>query len=115
MKNYSSKHLIVFDLDGTLAPSKSIADKAMANLLLQLLEKKKVAIIGGGKYSLFKEQILDRLPRRDERLKNLFLFPTTSNAFYRYHTSWKNVYSLKLSRAEKASIRKALRYTLKEI
>lgn len=115
MKSFRDKQLIVFDLDGTLAPSKSVADKAMAALLLRLLEQKKVAIIGGGKYSLFKEQILDRLPRRDDRLKNLFLFPTTSNAFYRYHTSWKNVYSFKLPQAEKASIRNALRETLKEI
>ncbi len=113
--NYHNKRLIVFDLDGTLAPSKSIADREMVKLLLALLEQKKVAVIGGGEYLQFKEQILSRLPRRDERLKNLFLFPTTSNAFYRYNTGWKNVYAHMLSAAEKTGIRKALRETLAAI
>jgi HAD superfamily hydrolase (TIGR01484 family) len=112
---YRKKKLIVFDMDGTLTPSKSIADKAMANLLLQLLEEKKIAVIGGGKYSLFKEQHLKRLPRRDPRLAHLFLFPTTSNAFYRYHKTWKNVYTLSLSKNEKTDIRNAFREVLKAI
>jgi phosphomannomutase len=115
MKDYSTKRLVVFDLDGTLAPSKSIADHEMARLLLCLLENKKVAVIGGGKYFQFQEQLLGRLPRRDPRLQNLFLFPTTSNAFYRYHAGWKNVYAMKLPTSIKTSIKKALRDILKEI
>jgi phosphomannomutase len=115
MNKYQKKRLIVFDLDGTLAPSKSVADKTMANLLLRLLEKKKVAVIGGGKYSLFQMQLLNRLPKRDARLSNFFLFPTTSNAFYRYKNGWKNVYTLSLSQSEKLGIKKAFRETLKEI
>src|SRR5262249_14809304 len=110
------KKLIIFDLDGTLAPSKSVADKEMIGLLLKLLESKKVAVIGGGKYELFKMQLLARMPKKDDRLKNLFLFPTTSNAFYRYHNgSWKNIYAFNLSAREKASIRSAFKETLKEI
>ncbi|HEX4104188.1 MAG TPA: HAD-IIB family hydrolase [Candidatus Paceibacterota bacterium] len=116
MKSFRAKELIVFDMDGTLTPSKSIADKEMVALLLQLLEKKRVAVIGGGKYSLFKEQLVNRFPRRDARLANLFLFPTTANAFYRYKNgTWKNVYTLDLSKEEKAGIRAAFRETLKEI
>jgi phosphomannomutase len=115
MKKIANKQLIVFDLDGTLAPSKSSADRKMIGLILKLLEVKKMAVIGGGKYSQFKQQLLDQLPRRDVRLHNLFLFPTTSNAFYRYHASWKNVYSLTLSSMEKTSIRKAMKEVLKEI
>jgi phosphomannomutase len=110
------KKLIVFDLDGTLAPSKSIADKEMIGLLLLLLEKKRVAVIGGGKYALFKKQLIDRFPRRDERLKNLSLFPTTSNAFYRYHDgNWKNVYNLVLPKQEKVRIKRAFKEVLKDI
>lgn len=115
MKNYQNKALIVFDLDGTLAPSKSIVDRQMVILILRLLEKKKMAVIGGGKYSLFQEQLLDQLPKKDERLKNLFLFPTTSNAFYRYDGRWKNVYAHNLSTPEKQRIRKAFRETLRKI
>ncbi len=111
----AKKSLIIFDLDGTLTPSKSFMDNTMAGLLLRLLEKKKVAIIGGGKSAQSKEQLFNRLPRRDGRLHNLFLFPTTASAFYRYHVGWKNVYASKLSRSEKATIRKAMKEVLNEI
>ena len=114
MKTLKDKDLIVFDLDGTLAPSKSIADNEMIGLLLKLLETKKVAVIGGGKYGLFRKQLADRLPKRDSRLPNLFLFPTTSNAFYHYKNGWKNVYNLDLSKREKKQIRAALKEALRE-
>ncbi len=114
-KDYKNKKLIVFDIDGTLTPSKSVMEWDMVKLFLRLLEEKKVAVIGGGKYSLFKEQMLSRLPQNDARLAHLFLFPTTANAFYRYHNGWKNIYTLKLSKQEKLSVRKAFRETLKEI
>ena len=42
------KALVVFDLDGTLAPSKSAIDAEMASLLGALLEVVKVAVISGG-------------------------------------------------------------------
>ena len=42
------KKLLVFDLDGTLAESKSAVDAEMARLLLDLLGVVKVAIISGG-------------------------------------------------------------------
>ena len=41
------KRLIVFDLDGTLAPSKSSLDAEMAALLNKLLGFIKVAVISG--------------------------------------------------------------------
>jgi phosphomannomutase len=44
------KKLIVFDLDGTLAESKSPLDTEMAALLTSLLATVKVAIISGGNY-----------------------------------------------------------------
>jgi phosphomannomutase len=115
MKSYANKQLIVFDLDGTLAPSKSIADRQMVDLLLNLLEQKKVAVIGGGKYSLFQRQLLDRLPKRDPRLSNFFLFPTTSTAFYRYRNGWKKIYAKELSSTERAAIKKAFRDVFREI
>ena len=42
------KKLVVFDLDGTLARSKSSIDPEMAGLLVRLLGIVKVAIISGG-------------------------------------------------------------------
>lgn len=101
------KKLIVFDIDGTLTPSKAPADKEMINLLLDLLNKRSVAIIGGGKYSLFREQLTQQMPEKDERLKKLYLFPTNSTAFYRYDGDWNKVYSHELSDGEKEKINSA--------
>jgi phosphomannomutase len=109
------KKLIVFDIDGTLTPSKAPADKEMIGLLLNLLGKKSVAIIGGGKYALFREQLVVQLPKRDERLKRLYLFPTNSTAFYRFNGEWDKVYSHELSASEKEKIEKAFHETFSEV
>ena len=44
----AGKKLIVFDLDGTLTQSKFEMDLEMAGFLGKLIEKKQVAVIGGG-------------------------------------------------------------------
>ncbi len=115
MKTFSDKELIVFDLDGTLTPSKAPMKDDVAKMLLRLLQKKKVAVIGGGRYKQFREQLVKRLPGRGEELTRLSLFPTTSSAFYRYHHGWKNVYNLELPRREKAKIRKSLNEVFHEV
>ena len=87
------KKLIVFDLDGTLAESKSPMGAEMAGLLADLLKINMVAIIGGGKYELFQRQLLSKLNIDKELLANLFLFPMTATAFYKYKDSaWTEVY-----------------------
>jgi phosphomannomutase len=58
MKNFIEKNLVIFDLDGTLAESKQPMDSEMVRLLLELLEKKKVAVISGGSFEQFKKQFL---------------------------------------------------------
>jgi len=115
-KNFRNKKLIVFDLDGTLAPSKAPADRDMISLLLRLLEKGSVAVIGGGKYGLFKEQLVRRLPKRDERLERFYLFPTSSTAFYRFSNGkWECIYEHVLSRADKKKIITAFERVFKEV
>jgi len=114
-KELQEKRLIIFDIDGTLTPSKAPADKEMINLLLRLLEERSVAIIGGGKYSLFKEQLIEQLPSQDKRLEKLYLFPTCSTAFYRFNGEWKEVYSHRLSEEEKEKIKKAFEETFQEV
>ena len=47
------KKLIIFDLDGTLAESKSSLDAEMSALLHRLLEIAKVAVISGGDWLQF--------------------------------------------------------------
>ena len=104
------KRLIVFDLDGTLAESKSSLDTEMSALLHDLLKITKVAVISGGGWPQFEKQLLSNLPH-DERLVNLSLLPTCGTKFYQYGGSWKKLYSEDLTAGEKekiiGSIRKA--------
>ena len=87
------KKLVVFDLDGTLAESKSSLDAEMSGLLHDLLTVVKVAVISGGNWPQFEKQLLSNLPH-DERLANLSLLPTCGTKFYRYDSAdWKKVYS----------------------
>jgi HAD superfamily hydrolase (TIGR01484 family) len=109
------KDLIVFDLDGTLTPTKSPMDPQMAALIAQLLAAKKVAVIGGGKYGIFKTHFLRQLKVSGHLLKNLFLFPTTATSFYVYRSGWKNVYALHLSKAERAKIKQCFYQVLQKI
>jgi len=114
-ENFRQKDLFVFDLDGTLIETKSPMDSEMLGLIAKLLEVKKVAVIGGGKYGVFQELFLRRLKCRKELLKNLFLFPATSTTFYKYNHGWKKIYSLSLSPAEITKTKKAFQDVFKEI
>ena len=114
-KRLKDKDLVVFDLDGTLIRTKSPMDREMAQLLVRLLAVKKIAVIGGGKYSVFRELFLRRLKCPQPLLQNLFLFPTTSTAFYKYKHGWQKIYALSLSPAEVSKTRKAFNEVFKEI
>jgi len=101
------KKLIVFDLDGTLAESKSPLDAEMAKLLNSLLGIVKVAIISGGNWPQFETQVLANLSH-GECLKNLSLLPTCGTKFYRYDGGWTKIYSEDFTPGEKAKITRAL-------
>jgi phosphomannomutase len=101
------KKLIVFDLDGTLAESKSNLDEEMATLLGQLLDVAKVAIISGGAWPQFEKQLLVHLPN-DGRLVKLSLLPVCGTQFYRHDGVWKRLYSDEFMPDEKHRIIAAL-------
>ncbi len=101
------KRLIVYDLDGTLAESKSALDTEIAGLLHDLLGIVKVAVISGGAWKQFEEQLLSNLPN-DERLANLSLLPTCGTQFFRFDADWQRIYSEDLATDEKAHIESSL-------
>jgi len=106
------KRLIVFDLDGTLAPSKSPLEKDMAEHLDKLLSVAKVAVISGGAWPQFEKQLLSNLPK-DEKLDGLFLLPTSGTRFMRYdHGQWNELYAENFTAEEKTKIIKALNTAL---
>jgi phosphomannomutase len=107
------KRLIVFDLDGTLAKSKSSVDAEMSGLLHSLLGIVRVAIISGGAWPQFEAQVLAGLPR-DPRLTKMSLLPTCGTRFLAYDGAWKELYSEDLSAAERAKIIEAMKDSLAE-
>jgi len=102
------KKLIVFDLDGTLAESKSSLDAEMSTIISALLGIVKVAVISGGNWLQFEKQVLSNLPD-DECLKNLSILPTCGTKFYRYQSSWENLYSEDFTGEEKEKILNSLK------
>lgn len=101
------KKLIVFDLDGTLAESKSPLDEEMSTLFSALLHTVKVAVISGGDWPQFQKQVLSNLPE-DKHLKNLVILPTCGTKFYQYESGWRKRYSEDFSEEETNKIMTSL-------
>ncbi|MGA7149420.1 MAG: HAD-IIB family hydrolase [Microbacterium sp.] len=80
----SIPRLVAFDLDDTLAPSKSAIDSRIGDLLIALADRVEVAIISGGQLAQFTAQVVDRLPDASpEALSRLHLLPTCGTQYYR--------------------------------
>jgi phosphomannomutase len=98
------KKLIVFDLDGTLAESKSALDAEMSSLLAGLLAVAKVAVISGGDWPQFEKQLVGNLPP-DGGMENLLLLPTCGTKFFQFNgEGWTKLYADELTEAEKKKI-----------
>src|SRR5271155_1878349 len=107
------RRLIVFDLDGTLAKSKTALDAEMSSLIHALLGIVRVAVISGGAWAQFEAQVLAHLPR-DERLMRMSLLPTCGTKFFAYDGAWRQLYAEDLSADEKARIVDALKTSFAE-
>ena len=107
------KKLIVFDLDGTLAASKSPLDAGMSSLLHDLLGVVRVAIISGGAWLQFEKQVLANLPQ-DDRLAKLSILPTCGTEFYQYTGEWKKLYSEGLTAEERQKIATSLKKAIED-
>jgi phosphomannomutase len=108
------KKLVVFDLDGTLAQSKSALDDEMANLLAELSNVAKVSIISGGDWPQFEKQVLGRLPANG-KLDNFYLLPTCGTKFFEYKNgTWDKLYSEDLSPDQRKKIIASLEQAVKQ-
>lgn len=103
------KKLIAFDLDGTLAPSKSHFNPRMINLFDRLLEKYQVCVISGGKYELFQRQFLTQITKETHNLERLHLMPTSGTRYYKFKNgAWELQYAEDFTPEQKKKIIKAL-------
>ncbi|WP_434810034.1 HAD-IIB family hydrolase [Microbacterium sp. bgisy189] len=103
--------LVAFDLDDTLAPSKTAIDPRIGDLLLALAERVEVAIISGGQLQQFQTQVVERLPQTDaETLAQFHLMPTCGTQYYRLSPDGvSTVYAHKLTDDEKERALTAVR------
>jgi phosphomannomutase len=95
--------LVAFDLDDTLAPSKSPVDPRMADLLVQLLGVVEVCVISGGQFGQFESQLVDNLPLdHPEALAKMHLMPTCGTQYYLHQQGeWVQQYAENLTDAQK--------------
>lgn len=112
-----NKKVIVCDLDGTLAESKSALSPDMAEILCHVLSRHYLAVVSGGSYEQFHEQFLSKLHCPPDLLQNLSLFPLMGSTCYVFDTkevSWRQVYEEKLSQKDRASIVEAFHKAIEE-
>jgi HAD superfamily hydrolase (TIGR01484 family) len=106
------RKVIAFDLDGTLAPSKSPLPDRMGELISRLLEEYHVCVISGGKFGQFEKQLLNNLKSSPSHLERLHLMPTCGTRYYRYdiaHEKWELQYAEDFTEPEKKEIIAALK------
>jgi len=96
--------LIAFDLDDTLAESKSPLDPEMGAILARLLSVVPVAVISGGQFGQFEMQLLAGLEAASSAQQAAFgfgrlhLMPTCGTRYYRWQdTEWQQQYAEDLS------------------
>lgn len=112
------RKVIAFDLDGTLAPSKSALPDRMAELLDRLLEIYHVCVISGGKFEQFQKQLLSNLKAEDTKLKRLHLMPTCGTRYYHFNIpkkDWQQVYAEDFTETQKKKIITALKHAMDEL
>jgi phosphomannomutase len=112
------KKLIAFDLDDTLAITKSPISDQMAEVLLQLLDRFDVCVISGGRFEQFEIQITNRLQASPAQLRRLHLMPTCGTRYYRYNETnhaWDLQYSEDLTAEQKKRIVTVLSDGAKEL
>jgi phosphomannomutase len=112
------KKVIAFDLDDTLAVTKSPITDKMAEILCRLLEKYDVCVVSGGRYEQFQLQVTDRLDVPAHLLNKLHLMPTCGTRYYRYDelgTKWVMQYAEDLTTDQKQHIRAAAETVAKEL
>ncbi len=111
--------MVVFDLDDTLAPSKSALPDEMVVALRNLLQVCEVCVISGGAFSQFDKQVLQRLDFCESEVwlaQRLHLMPTCGTRYYRFDgDGWKQIYALDLSADQKRKVLAVLECTAKEL
>lgn len=111
------KKVIAFDLDDTLAITKSAISDRMAELLAQLLETHDVCVISGGNFEQFEKQVIDNIKAPHHLLTKLHMMPTCGTRYYRFDDidlHWRKIYAENIPEKDKERITDVLRRAAKQ-
>lgn len=101
------KKVIAFDLDDTLAITKSAISDKMAVLLAQLLETHEICVISGGNFEQFEKQVIDNIKAPHHLLTKLHMMPTCGTRYYRFDDidlEWRKIYAENIPEHDKKRI-----------
>ena len=89
-------NIVLFDMDGTLTPSRQSIDQDMIDTLLTLSKKVKIGIVTGSGFDYVQEQCNSLLSNNSINKKNLAILPCNGTQRYYFGEStkaWRKVYS----------------------
>lgn len=112
------KKLLAFDLDDTLAVTKSPLTDRMIEVLGQTLDYFDICIISGGKFEQFQNQVINRLDLSPMKLRRMHMMPTCGTRYYKYDESskeWQLQYAEDLTVEQKKKIIESLESSAKEL
>lgn len=106
--------MVAFDLDDTLAPSKSALPQEVADALERLLQVSDVCVISGGKWEQFTTQLLANLPEGGR--ERLHLMPTCGTRYLRWvDGQWTVVYESPLPADVRARVKELVEREAKRL
>lgn len=111
------KKVLAFDMDDTIAITKSPISDRMATAFNHILDNFDICIISGGKYDLFQKQFISRIDAEPSKLGRIHLMPTCGTRYYRFDVElneWTLQYAEDLTVDEKAKIAQVLEESAKE-
>jgi len=112
------KKVLAFDLDDTLAITKTPISDKMVQVLSKILETYEVCVISGARFQQFDIQITSRLQVSPNLLTHLHLMPTCGTRYYRYDEpsgEWQMQYSEDLTDEQKQQTREVLESSAREL
>lgn len=112
------KKVLAFDLDDTLAITKSPISDKMSETLAKILDRFDVCVISGGRFEQFQIQVIDRLDISPMQLRRLHLMPTCGTRYYRYNETsrqWDLQYAEDLTVEQKDKIKIVLQESAKKL
>lgn len=113
--NIADIRIVAFDLDDTLAESKSALQPEMGRVLTRLLDLVQVCIISGGRFEQFDTQVLRNLPAEAD-VTRLHLMPTCGTRYLRFvDGAWEQQYAHDLSASDKQQAIEALESSAKQL